>query len=497
MLVSPYTLNVPQWGRAEFIFQANADARHFTDTWVTAIFRHQQEEKTVRGFYDDDGRFLIRFMPEHEGRWTFTTTSNHPALHDQQGEVICIAAGEDGTGPVRSAATWHFSYASGQPYYPFGTTAYVWNYQSEEVQEQTLASLAHSPFNKIRMCIFPKHYTYNFREPERFPFPGDITSGFDFTRFDCQFFRQLENQIDALKARGVEADLIIFHPYDRWGFSEMAGEVDKRYVSYLVARLASFSNVWWSLANEFDLLLKKPMSFWDSVFQQITAEDPYQHLISIHNWHNPPLHYTSNAHWYDQTQPWVSHASIQHHDLWFVPGWREDFGKPVVIDECRYEGDVDLGWGNITAHKMLDLTWQGVCRGGYVTHGESYLSDDDIIWWSHGGKLKGESSPRIGYLRQLLEEGEPKRLSPWLRKTDSHWDAAIGHMGDDYWLIWFGESQPGFKLLTMLPQGKEYHVDIIDAWQMETRRLPQTWRSGDRLPLPGKPGLALRIIAAG
>jgi hypothetical protein len=300
MLVSPQKLHVPQWGRAEFVFLVNADASHFTDTWITAIFRHQQEEKTVRGFYDDDGRFLIRFMPEREGSWTFTTTSNHPALHDQQGEVICVAADEDATGPVRSAETWHFSYANGQPYYPFGTTAYVWNYQSEEVQEQTLASLSHSPFNKIRMCVFPKHYTYNFREPERFPFPGDITSGFDFTRFDCQFFRQLENQIDALQARGIEADLIIFHPYDRWGFSEMDEEVDQRYVSYLVARLASFSNVWWSLANEFDLLLKKPMSFWDNVFQQITAEDPYQHLISIHNWHNPPLHYTSNAHWYDQ-----------------------------------------------------------------------------------------------------------------------------------------------------------------------------------------------------
>lgn len=495
MLVSPAKLDAPKWSRAEFVFQAKANPQHFTQSWLTATFSHPQEQIAVRGFYDDDGRFVIRFMPQREGRWTFETESNVSGLSGIRGEVACLPPAEGETGPVRTAETWHFSYANGQPYYPFGTTAYVWNYQSEAVQEQTLATLAHSPFNKIRMCVFPKHYTYNFREPERFPFPGDIESGFDFSRFDCEFFRRLESQIDALKARGIEADIIIFHPYDRWGFSEMDISVDRRYVSYLVARLASFSNVWWSLANEFDLLLKKPMPFWDDIFLQIVAEDPYQHLVSIHNWHNLPLHYTSNAHWYDQTRPWVSHASIQHHDLWYVPGWREAFQKPVVIDECRYEGDVDLGWGNITARKMVDHTWEGVCRGGYVTHGESYLSDDEIIWWSHGGKLKGESSERIGFLRQLLEEGEPKRLSPWIRSTNSHWDASIAHMNDDYWLVWFGESQPGFKLLTMLPEGKEFAIDIIDAWAMTIERQTTTYRAGDRLALPGRPGIALRITS--
>lgn len=497
MLVSPDRINTPKWSRAEFVFQVDADPAHFTKSWLNATFSQSGTDCLVRGFYDDEGRFLLRFMPEQEGEWYFTTDSNIPELKGIVGVVNCTDAVKGDNGPVRTAETWHFSYANGKPYYPFGTTAYVWNYQSATIQEQTLATLAHSPFNKIRMCVFPKHYTYNFREPERFPFPGNIETGFDFSRFDCVFFRQLEDQIDALKARGIEADLIIFHPYDRWGFSEMDEATDKRYVSYLLARLSSFSNVWWSLANEFDLLTKKTMPFWDAVFQQIVDEDPSTHLVSIHNWHNPPLHYTSNDHWYDQKKPWATHASIQHHDLWFVAQWREDFTKPVVIDECRYEGNVDLGWGNITARKMVDLTWTGVCRGGYVTHGESYLSDDEIIWWSHGGTLKGSSSKQIGFLRSLLEEGQAKRLTPWIRTMNAHWDATIGHMGDDYWLVWFGESQPGFKLLTMLPEGKTFTVDLIDAWEMTIETLPDTFRAGDRLDLPGRPGLALRMIATG
>ena len=35
---------------------------------------------------------------------------------------------------------------------------------------------------------------------------------------------------------GIEADLILFHSYDRWGFSEMDAETDDRYLQYVVAR---------------------------------------------------------------------------------------------------------------------------------------------------------------------------------------------------------------------------------------------------------------------
>jgi hypothetical protein len=34
-------------------------------------------------------------------------------------------------------------------------------HQSEELQRQTLETLRTAPFNKIRMCVFPKSYEYN------------------------------------------------------------------------------------------------------------------------------------------------------------------------------------------------------------------------------------------------------------------------------------------------------------------------------------------------
>lgn len=53
------------------------------------------------------------------------------------------------------------------------------------------------------------------------------------------------------------------HPYDRWGFSEMSAECDDLYWKYVIARFSAYRNVWWSLANEYDLMKKKTLADWE------------------------------------------------------------------------------------------------------------------------------------------------------------------------------------------------------------------------------------------
>ncbi len=36
------------------------------------------------------------------------------------------------------------------------------------------------------------------------------------------FFAHLEQRIADLRALNIEADLILFHPYDRWGYATMS-----------------------------------------------------------------------------------------------------------------------------------------------------------------------------------------------------------------------------------------------------------------------------------
>ena len=150
------------------------------------------------------------------------------------------------------------------------------------------------------MCIFPKRYTYNANEPIYYPFPRTASGENDLTRFNPAFFHHLETRIADLQALHIEADLILFHPYDRWGYSKMPSDADDRYLRYVVARLAAFRNVWWSMANEYDLMKNKTMADWDRFFRIVQETDPYHHLHrSIHNGPN----------FYDHSKPWVTHVS--------------------------------------------------------------------------------------------------------------------------------------------------------------------------------------------
>jgi hypothetical protein len=476
-----------QWGVFELALPGPAEGNPFQEVQLAADFSYRHRTVEVDGFYDGDGVYRVRFMPDVQGEWRYRTRSNAAGLDGVAGSFTCGAPRAGNRGPVRVANTYHFAYSDGTPYKQIGTTCYVWNLQGAELEAQTLATLARSPFNKIRFCVFPKHYRYNENEPEHYPFPClargssrwtgsyqvDVKEGwrFDFDRFVPAYFQHLDDCVARLGELGIEADLILFHPYDRWGFATMDAEHDDRYLRYVVARLAAYRNVWWSMANEYDLMPNKAMADWDRIFRVVQESDPYQHLRSIHNCRE----------FYDHGKPWVTHQSIQRPDPAQTSLWRSQVKKPVVVDECCYEGNIPMGWGNISAREMVHRFWLGTAHGGYVGHGETYLDPQAILWWSKGGMLHGESAPRLAFLRQILEAGPATGLDPIAGVVQMHPCAGQEH---EYYLIYPGVSQPALLEIT-LPDGEEYRAEVIDTWGMGVA--PGAVYSGRvDIPLPGK-----------
>jgi len=247
--------SVEQWGVFELELHAEPAGNPFTDVDFKARFQRGHRAILVDGFYDGDGVFRVRFMPDVQGTWCYETQSDCAELNGQVGEFTCTAPSEGNHGPVHVADRYHFRYADGTAYYPVGTTCYAWAHQGDELEEQTLRTLSTAPFNKLRMCVFPKRYTYNQNEPVYYPFERGADGAWDFTRFDPEFWRHFEKRVGQLMSLGIEADLILFHPYDggAWGFDRMPPQADDRYLRYCVARLAAYRNVWWSMANEFDI----------------------------------------------------------------------------------------------------------------------------------------------------------------------------------------------------------------------------------------------------
>jgi hypothetical protein len=287
--------------------------------------------------------------------------------------------------------------------------------------------------------------------------------------------------VGELRDLGIEADIILFHPYDRWGYATMDAQTDDRYLRYLVARLAAYRNVWWSMANEYDLMKDKTMADWDRFFRIVQESDPYQHPRSIHNCRQ----------FYDHGQPWVTHCSIQSSDLAQAKKWREKYRKPVLYDECCYEGNIEFNWGNIPAREMVHRFWLGTAGGAYVGHGETYLHPEDILWWSKGGVLHGQSPPRIAFLKEILEDGPAQGLDPLI----STWRWQAAGQEDEYYLYYIGVHQPANQTLK-LPQGARYRVDIIDTWEMTVTPVEGTFEGKARIELPGKPYMAVRVRRA-
>lgn len=170
----------------------------------------------------------------------------------ERGKIIGEPKNPTRHGVVKAVGT-HFEYQDGTIYYPIGTTIYALVHQEKTLYEQTMETLKRAPFNKVRFCIFPKHYDWNHNEPQLFPF--EKSNGRWDTGKPCYaYWDFLDETLDRLENMGIQADLILFHPYDRWGFSKFTREEAVAYLDYAVNRLSVHPNVWWSLANEYDLL---------------------------------------------------------------------------------------------------------------------------------------------------------------------------------------------------------------------------------------------------
>jgi hypothetical protein len=497
---------IEQWGQFELKLTGPSSGNPFVDTKFSATFTCQDRKFDAEGFYDGDGVYRIRCMPDKQGEWTYETHSNVAELNGKTGSFTCGKPLEKNHGPVRVRDTFHFGYADGTPHRSIGTTCYAWIHQGTELEEQTLKTLAGAPFNKMRMCVFPKWYSRNQNEPELYPFEGAPPNKWDLTKFNPKFFQHLEQRVGQLRDLGIEADLILFHPYDEghWGFDRMPADADDRYLKYVVARLASFRNVWWSMANEWDFMSQKTESDFDRFFQIVARTDPYNHLRSNHN----------GRVIYDHNKPWVTHVSMQNGSALADFGrgilYRDAYRKPIVFDEVKYEGNIEQRWGNLSGEEMVHRFWQGTIAGTYVGHGETYRHPQDVLWWSKGGVLHGQSPARIAFLKKILDEGPIQGLDPIDKWQD---DKTAGKAGE-YYLMYFGKEKPtewSFELPKHeLKDGMLFRVDVLDTWEMtvtpvqgefKIKLVDGAYRMAGEGPnpikLPGKPYMALRIRRAG
>jgi Domain of unknown function (DUF5060)/Protein of unknown function (DUF4038)/Domain of unknown function (DUF5605) len=480
----PASKTVEQWGLFELTLPGPSTGNPFKDVTLTAAFTLEHRTVQVTGFYDGDATYRIRFMPDAPGHWTYTTASSAHELASHAGAFTCTPPTTPGNhGPVGTAHQFHFQYADGTPYFPFGTTTYAYLFTSDANAENSLSGMKQAQFNKSRICVLPKPIGQG-QQILPFPNTGADANGHggtnDLTRFNPAYFQLIERRLLALQQANIEADLILFHPYDAWGYKSMPNEADDFYLRYAIARLSAYRNVWWSIANEYDLVRAKSMKDWDRFFRITQAEDPYSHLRSIH--HSRVI--------YDHSKPWCTHASLQSYDFEKSASRRDAWNKPIVYDEIQYEGDVDRRWGNLSAEEMTRRFWLAIINGVYATHGEVFISDDTgphahESSWSDAGRLRGESAPRIAFLRALVE----RITKVGLNQVEGAYYLSAGTPNELilYYLDFHRPARYDFPL----PTTANFSATLIDPFNMTATPIPGTFTGKSRLTLTSRPHQAV------
>ena len=484
---------------------------------IAAEFTCGNEKITVPGFYAGNGVYKVRFLPKTAGEYRWRVSG----IVDAKGTETCEESDLPGMVKADGKA---FRFENGKLFHPFGTTVYALIHQDQALIEQTMQTLSEAPFNKIRMCVFPKHYDFTHNEPEYYAFEKNEDGTGDPTRPVYAFWDALDKHIVRLGSMGIQVDLILFHPYDRWGFDGMGIEKDKLYLDYLLRRLSAYPHIWWSLANEYELT-KRTEKEWYAIEEYIASHDPYHHLLSCHNIFKL----------WDANRPLTTHASIQSKDLNMLADWCGRYNTPVMLDECGYEGNLEYFWGCLTGQEMTRRFWKAICCGAYCTHGETFYADDDILWWARGGVLKGESPDRIAFCRKIVEslpghlEVEPFWMSRLLTLMDKpkddqeallsslpevnkrfirafwecgrdaesfahHESGFAARIGTECYLRFY-DTRPAARDTLRLSEDRKYTIQLIDTWNMTTETVATGVSGTYVVSLLGRENMAVLALA--
>jgi hypothetical protein len=330
---------------------------------------------TVSGFWDGGRTWRVRFAPPAAGTWSYASTSPDDGLDGVTGtvEVVPWSAAERAANPVRHGfvrvrheapnAGRFFAYADGTPFLWVGDT--WWNWTHRGIRFETFRRLvddrARKGFTLGQLFVAGNGW-------------GRESSLLDatYTVLDVAHMQHVDSLVAYANARGLTVWVHAW--WSREGIDRSIGADNlKRWWRYLIHRLGAY-NVVWVLAGEYNMndYGGLGLAFWNELGALVSAEDPYDRLVGVHN--TPPgweggdgapqwstgevLH---DASWLDYNQSQVGHGRWRNERIPDVVA--ADYArmppKPVVVTEPWYE----FVEGNPTAADIRFGAWSALLSG--------------------------------------------------------------------------------------------------------------------------------------
>ncbi len=211
---------------------AAAGLAPYADVELRAEYRSPKggRTKVMPSFWDGGGRFVLRFSPDHEGRWDYRLISNIAALNKRTGSFEALPA--ETPGFIEVFNTRYFRHTlTNSPHFWLGDSLLEMAKMPWDDFEATANRRAEQGFTHIRALAIPALGTGG----KAFSADGEP---------DVEHFRELDRRVAHLHRLGMVTDLVLGNSGDELeGLFPRLRDRD-RYIRYLCARYAAYSVTW-------------------------------------------------------------------------------------------------------------------------------------------------------------------------------------------------------------------------------------------------------------
>lgn len=397
---------VEMWGRFDQAFTADervVDPTH--DVELLVRFTHPSgADHTVRGFWDGEDVWRVRWSPDQEGEWEYRTTCK-PAvagLHDQSGTFICVTPTGNHRfakhGAIGVSEDGHYlAHADGTPFFCLGDT--VWSgpmkattadwdvYLRDRTEKQFTAAL-------IAVDKFQGGIKSVEGEP---PYNGQ-----QHIQINPAFYQRVDPLIDAINDSGMLAIVLFLHAGHRWQNSGQTLPEDEAITlgRYIVARYGAHQVMWDVLA---EAQTGSPrVESWKRVARGALDRNPGK-PVTMH----PPGRAWALDDYADETWMTVLGYQSAHGDsdsYWnfIIHGapssdWKRTPHRPVMNLEPPYEGHRSFTTGKPFDARTVRLgCWSSLLAtavSGVTYGGQGVWGWDDGKHFTYGHRNTGLAKP--------------------------------------------------------------------------------------------------------
>ncbi len=189
----------------------------------------------VHAFHDGGTRMVLRFSPTEAGPWDFRITSNLPRFNGKEGKFDATPSDHPGFIHVRNVR--HFAYEeSKKPHLWTGDTLLNFAGMPRPAFDAALDAAAADKVNHLRGYLLSEN-----------PTAAWTANGTP----NIAFFRELDQRVAALNAKGIIADLILGLPNNQLANLLPDRQARDRFARYVASRYAAF-HITWQLVEQFE-----------------------------------------------------------------------------------------------------------------------------------------------------------------------------------------------------------------------------------------------------